>query len=210
MPKLVSVFSLSLLIVGTVASPVFAQGRPEGVGGSRNEASLKSPRPSASPGSKLEACMAREAAIKTRSTNLNRMATGMLDKFDLIVKRVQDYYVASGKTVAGYDALVAAIATKRAAVLTALTAAQTDVSGFSCTVVDPKRHMTTFQTHMKGVKAALNEYRTAIKNLIVAVRSVVGDEQSDGNKSPRPSFSPKPSKSPNVNANPNSLRRYAQ
>jgi hypothetical protein len=123
---------------------------------------------------------------------------------------VQDYYTTSGKTVAGYDALVAAIATKRAAVLTALTAAQTDVSGFNCTVVDPKRHMITFQTHMKGVKAALNEYRTAIKNLIVAVRSVVGDEQSDGNKSPRPSFSPKPSKSPNVNANPNSLRRYAQ
>lgn len=199
--KLITVLSLTLFIASLAISPVMAQGRSEGV---RNEASLKSPKPSGSPGSKLEACMARESAIKTRAGDLNRMATSMLDKFDLIVKRVQDYYTSSGKTVAGYDALVAAIATKRAAVLAALTTTQTDVSGFSCTVVNPKSHMFQFQSHMKTVKAALKEYRTAIKNLIVAVRSVVGDEQSDESKSP------KPSKLPNANANPNSLRRYAQ
>ena len=104
----------------------------------------------------------------------------MQEKFDAIAAKVQDYYtsklVPAGKTVSNYDALVADIQTKKSAIQTALTKAQTDISGFSCTGSDPKGLLKKFSEDMKSVKQALNDYRTAIKNLIVAVHSVTGEE----------------------------------
>jgi len=157
-----------LLFLAVTVSPISA----------RNEASFRSPRPSPSPRSSAalnpKSCEARESSIKTRMSNLDRMANKMLEKFDSIASRVKTYYLASGKTVSNYDALVASVATKRSAVDTALAAARADVDTFNCDVQNPRSHMTKYLEHMKTVKAALKDYRTAIKNLIVAVRSVTG------------------------------------
>ncbi len=115
----------------------------------------------------------------------------MEEKFDVIAKRVEDYYtskvVPSGKTVANYASLVADIQTKKGAVQTALTQAQTNAASFACTSDDPKGQMTQFKDDMRTVKAALKDYRTSIKNLIVAVRSVTGEAE-------RSNISPKPTK----------------
>lgn len=125
---------------------------------------------------KLKACQAKEDAIKKRSDQLTKMANNMLDKFDKIAARVEKYYtdtvVPSGKTVSNYDALVADITAKKTAVQTALTKAQTDTLAFSCTSDNPKGQLTQFREDMQAVKKALKDYRTSIKNLIVAVRSV--------------------------------------
>ncbi len=132
---------------------------------------------------KLKACQARENGIKNRSAQLARLAKNMEDKFDAIAKRVQDYYtgtvIPSGKTVANYDTLVSDIQTKKTAVQTALTKAQADFSGFSCTSSDPKGAMAQFKDDMQAVKQALKDYRTSIKNLIVAVHSVTGTENKN-------------------------------
>lgn len=125
---------------------------------------------------KLKACQARENAIKTRSEHLGQLVTTMEEKFDSIAQRVKDYYtekvVPSGKTVPNYDLLVADIASKKTAVQTVLTKAQNDVAGFSCNGADPKGQMVTFREDMQGVIQELKDYRTSIKDLIVAVRSV--------------------------------------
>lgn len=186
-----STFILSIILLGAfVVSPVLAVGKPV------TDSVLRSMPPKAQlhlADAKLKSCEARETAIKTRAGSLNRLSTSMLEKFAAIAKRVQDYYTASGTTVATYDTLVTTIATKKAAVQAALTAAETDVAGFDCSADDPKAHMTQYQKDMKAVKAALKEYRTSIKNLIVAVRSVTGKGEVD--KSPKPSKSPKASPS---------------
>jgi hypothetical protein len=130
---------------------------------------------------KLKACQARENGIKNRSTQLAGMAKNMQDKFDVIAKRVQDYYTAtvipSGKTVANYDALLADIQAKKAVISSALSKSQADANNFSCTSGDPKGMMTTFKDDMQAVKQALREYRTSIKNLIVAVHAVTGTDK---------------------------------
>lgn len=127
---------------------------------------------------KLKVCQKKEAAIKKRDDQLNKMAETMLTKFADIATRVETYYtskvVPSGKTVSNYDALVAEIGTKKTAVQTALTKANTDATAFSCTSDNPKGQLTQFRTDMQMVKQALKDYRTAIKNLIVAIRSVTG------------------------------------
>ena len=99
-------------------------------------------------------------------------------KFDAIAQRVETYYtskvVPSGKTVANYDNLVADVQSKKAAIKTALSEAQNGVENFACSADDPKAQLKQFRVNMQAVKSALKEYRTSIKNLIVAVRSVVG------------------------------------
>lgn len=134
---------------------------------------------------KLKVCQNKEAAIQKRDDQLTKMAENMLTKFDSIAARVETYYtskvVPSGKTVTNYDALVAEIATKKSAVQTALDKASTDAAAFSCTGNDPKGQLTQFRTDMQAVKQSLKDYRTAIKNLIVAIRSITGETESTSN-----------------------------
>lgn len=160
---------LFLLIV----TPALALGRPDFA----NKPDLS---PTGAQNGKIRACQAKENAIKNRISHLTALVTTMESKFDSIATRVKDHYtnkvVPSGKTVANYDDLVADIQTKKDAVDTALKTAQADVDSFSCTSTNPKDQLTQFRTDMKNVKKALKEYRTSIKNLIVAVRSVTGEE----------------------------------
>lgn len=131
---------------------------------------------------KLNVCQKMEAAIQNRSTQMATRSANMEKVFDSIAARVEAYYtntvLPKGQTVKNYDALVAAIATKKADVATEVTSAQTDSANFSCSTADPKGQMTVFREDMQAVITALKDYRTSIKNLIVAVRSVTGTENS--------------------------------
>lgn len=131
---------------------------------------------------KLKVCQNKEAAIQKRNTQLNKTAETMMTKFDGIATKVETYYtskvVPSGKTVSNYDALVAEIATKKSAVRTDLTKANTDATAFKCSGDNPKAQLILFRTDMQKVKQDLKDYRTSIKTLIVAVRSVTGTTES--------------------------------
>jgi len=124
---------------------------------------------------KIRACQAKEKSIQTRLSHLINLVTNMEEKFDSIAKRVEDYYISkvvpSGKTVTNYESLVTQINTSKTAVQTALTKTQNDADNFNCTG-NPKDQLMQFQEDMQSVKKALKDYRTSIKNLIVAVHSV--------------------------------------
>ena len=131
-------------------------------------------RPSGKPTGQGNSCLAREAAIKTRSENLNTFNTRVLQNLDNSVIRVKEYYsktmVPAGETVVNYDVLLQDIALKRTAVVAANTKAQAILLGFSCNVNSPKELISSFNTSMKEVKKALNLYKDSVKKLIVAVR----------------------------------------
>lgn len=131
---------------------------------------------------KLKICQNKKAAIDKRNNQLLRTANNMLTKFSQIADRVENYYtnkvVPGGKTVSNYDSLVAEITSKKSSVQTALNKAKNDFSAFSCTSDDPKGQITQFRVDMQSVKSSLKEYRTAIKNLIVAIRSVTGETKN--------------------------------
>ena len=146
---------------------------------------------------KLRSCEARQNAIKKRMASLLRLTTSMLAKFDAFAIRVEEFYinkvVPSGKTISNYDALVADIAAKKAAVNEAITKAQTDSDGFVCTGDDPKGTYTLFRQDMQAVKEALHNYRKSIKNLIKAIHEVVDDTDTE---SPEPSATPEATATP--------------
>jgi len=176
-----------------LATPVLAVGKPETPPGKSRSATAQPsslPTPAQNPltTAKLKSCQARENAIKTRFEHLNQLVTTMEEKFDAIAARVQEYYktkvVPSGKTVANYDSLVADVAASKTTVQTSLVKAQNDIAGFSCDGGDPKAQMTAYRADMQTVIQELKDYRTSIKDLIVAVHSVTGTTEK---ASPSPS-----------------------
>ena len=191
--------SLSLFLLLVVLAPsAFAIGKPDTIGragdADGNPTGVQQERRQQVQNrlteAKLKACQVRENIIKKRAERLGKLAKTIEEKFDAIAKRVEDYYVSkvvpSGKTVANYDSLIADIQTKKGAVQTALTQAQTNAASFSCTSDDPKGQMARFKDDMQAVKSALKDYRTSINDLIVAVRSVTGETERNKATSPKP------------------------
>ncbi len=137
-------------------------------------------------GIRLKVCEERQDTIKNKSSSLEKFTSNMFEKFDAILSRVKEFYtnkvLPTGKSVSNYDSLLADIQTKRDAVQAALTEAKIDISGFSCDSANPKSQITLYREDMQAVKSALKDYRTSIKNLIVAVRGVVGSGESEDNK----------------------------
>ena len=120
----------------------------------------------------LKACQNRERVI---TGILGRIATRgqkQLDLFSSIATKTEAFYTRKGKTLSNYDTLVANVATQKAAAQTAVTTVKTDSTTFSCTGTDPKGAAASFKTDLKSEIAALQAYRTAVKNLIVGVKSV--------------------------------------
>lgn len=135
---------------------------------------------------KLRICEGKEGVLTNRLSTLTRLTENMLSKFDQIVIRVTDFYtekiLPAGGSVANYDSLLADIETKKAAVEDSLSLASANTEDFSCDGDDPKGVLASFREDMQAVKQALADYRTAIKDLIVAVKSsasVLRDEKAE-------------------------------
>lgn len=129
---------------------------------------------------RLEYCEKHRDEITSRFGSLGNLVAGMLGKFDAILARVQEFYttklVPAGKTVSNYDALASDVNVKKAQVQTDLANAQADVTGFSCTGDNPKGQMTQYRLDMQLVKKDLQAYRTSIKNMITAIKGLVGEK----------------------------------
>lgn len=183
--------SVLLLIFVFFTSSALAVNKPDTVGRPSNVGGEKKQQVQVRLAeAKLKACQAKEGALKKRTEQLAKLTTVMQEKFDAIAGRVEEYYVSKAvpneKTVTNYDSLAADIQTKKEAVQSALTAAQGNVGSFACDGNNPKGQLVQFREDMLEVKSALKDYRTSIKNLIVAVRSIKGTVERAN-----PSVSPK-------------------
>ena len=122
---------------------------------------------------------AKAAVCERRQKNLTRIMTRIADRgdkqialFSTIAERTQAFYETKGKTLANYDELVADVAAKKEAAQTAVTKIADDAESLDCSAEDPKAAVTLFKESLKAEIAALKEYKTSVKNLIVGVKSV--------------------------------------
>ena len=181
------IIPLGLFLLMPVFSPaVSAVGRPddaqETTGAFRNSPDMREQRKQKIQNRltevKLKVCQTKESAIKNRLTHLGDLTNRMIEKFDAIAGRVKEHYtskvVPGGKTLANYDALIYDVRAKKDAVQTALNQAKTNAGGFTCDGDNPKEQISQFRDDMQTVKSALKDYRTSIKNLIAAIRSITG------------------------------------
>lgn len=156
-------------------------------------------------GNKLQSCQSVEKALKNRSTHLVTLVTNMEKVFTSIAEGIEQYYltkaVPSGATLSNYDALVADITTKQNALTPLVTAAQNDVTNFSCNGNNPGADMTQYRTDMQAVVQGLKAYKTSIRNLIVAVRTL-HVTQPTGTVTPTESVTQMPTETVTVTSEP--------
>ncbi len=177
-------FVLASLGIFFVASPVFASPPVTNIPHNSNPVATKANE------LKLRACQAKEQVIKTRMDNLTRLAGTIIDVFDKIDMRVEEFYqnkvVANGGSVPNYSVLVSDIQSKKSKVTSDLNKATVDSQAFNCNLGSPKDALTMFRQDMQTVKSDLKDYRTSIKNLIVAVKSVASTMEKNLSSTPKP------------------------
>jgi hypothetical protein len=119
----------------------------------------------------LKACQNRETAINNIMARIVDRGTKQIGVFDTIATRTETFYVAKGKTLANYSTLVATVNAAHSKAEADLSAMKTTDS-IDCASADPKGSVLSFKTNLKLEISDLNMYKTAVKNLIVAVKSV--------------------------------------
>lgn len=130
---------------------------------------------------KLKACENRQKAIQNIMARIADRGTKQLDVFNKISERTQAFYTDKGKALGNYDALVAEVNAKKGAAETAVQVVKDSSATFACDGENPKGVVESFKESLKAEITALKEYRTAVKNLIVGVKSVQGTTSSSEN-----------------------------
>ncbi len=131
---------------------------------------------------KLRACEKRQTAISNIMKRISNRGQKQIDLFSGIAERTQAFYEKKGKTLSNYDALVADVAAKKESAQDAVAMIAAHGTEFSCDSDDPKGSVTGFREHQQQAIAALKEYKTSVKNLIVGVKSVQGVTSSEGER----------------------------
>lgn len=133
---------------------------------------------------KLKACQNREKAITNIMARISDRGTRQLDVFTKISDRVQAFYTEKGHTLSNYDALVAEVGAKKTVAQATVETVKNGSTEFKCDGDNPRAVADSFKENLKAMNAALKEYKTAVKNLIVGVKSVQSTTQvsSEGSR----------------------------
>ncbi len=128
---------------------------------------------------KQKVCEKRVGVIKSIMAKAAAQGAKHLDVFTKIATRVEEFYTNKKLTVASYDALVAEVNAKKAAAQTAIDAVKND-TGFDCTDANPIGQIDAFVSKVRAMHKALKDYRTSIKDLIVAVKQAAEAAEGSG------------------------------
>ena len=120
-------------------------------------------------GKKLTLCQNKEAVLKTTMLRSVTQAQHQLSVFKSIADRTRACYQAQGHTDKEYSDLSVDARTKYAAAKEIVD--NLSVQTFACNDADPKQILVTFRDAVAAKNHALADYRSAVKDLIVSVKS---------------------------------------
>lgn len=129
---------------------------------------------------KEQACKRKLRSIKHRGEQVVRHAERHLAVFDKISDRVQTFAEDKGKKPENYTTLLDDVKAKRAIVLVEIARAKEVFADFDC--ADREHFKSDAKDALKELRGALKDYRRAINQLIVGVKSVNGKTEKE-NKS---------------------------
>lgn len=131
-------------------------------------------------GDKLKFCQMREKHINGSMIAISSRGQEKLNLFTKIADRTEAFYVAKGKVLSNYDDLVASVNSEKAAAQSAVDTVKADKAAFKCIGDNPKGTANLFKADLQSMNDALKSYRTAVKNLIIGVKSVQSTTKTDG------------------------------
>lgn len=126
-----------------------------------------------------KACENHQKAIDNIMGRIVTRGQKQLDLFGTIADRVQAFAVTKDVPAASYSDQLAAVTAAKDAATNDLAAMKTSQT-IDCTSTTPKAAVTTFQTNLKTEIGDLKTYKTAVKDLIVAVKKALGNTGATG------------------------------
>ncbi len=123
---------------------------------------------------KLKACQRRETVVDNIMARIADRGVRQIDVFNKIADRTESFYSSKGKPLSNYDTLVADVNAKKMSAQTTVDAVKTSSAAFKCDGTDPMGAASSFKASLKTEISALKAYKTAVKNLIVGVKSAQG------------------------------------
>lgn len=155
-------------------SPTSTEGTShEGSQLSGSETSSKTEAEGRLQGTKMTLCENHKDVITAIMARIADRGQKQTDLFATIATRVETFYTKSGKTVTNYNTLVADVNAKHTAALAAVAKIKADSNTFTCSATNPQGIVTSFKSDLKLEISALQAYRTSVRNLTVAVKTVV-------------------------------------
>jgi hypothetical protein len=126
---------------------------------------------------RFDRCERREQQIRRMLKQSVRHFETRLEILEKLSDRVEDFAEDHNRKPANFSALVSAVSTAEAAADTGLNQLR-DNDTFDCDAEDPKAILTQFHTAVRAQRDLMRTYHTAVRNLIVGVKSAQGQESS--------------------------------
>lgn len=125
-----------------------------------------------------KSCTAHQAEINQRIANYSTAAQRHLGVFNDIFAKAQTFHDNKNLTVTDYASLAAAATAKQSAAQTAVDALKGLSVNIDCTQPDPASSLATVKSAVSNARTALQAYRSAIKDLIVALKAAAPSTDS--------------------------------
>jgi len=125
---------------------------------------------------KLKVCQNRQNAIKKQLENMAKRGGKQLAVFDTVAIRTEKFYADKNLSAANYAGQVANVNAKKIAAADTIQKIKSDAAAFSCDQTDPKASLQSFKGDLKAQTAALQAYRTSVKDLIKTVKTALAAE----------------------------------
>lgn len=129
-------------------------------------------------GRSLEKCQKRENAINNVMARIVDRAQKQNTVIESIRQKVQTFYTEKNITISNYDDLIANIEAKKAVATTVMNTVRNMNGTFGCINEDPKGIATQFKSQISVQVAAIKEYKDAVHELVVAIKTALGDSKS--------------------------------
>lgn len=129
---------------------------------------------------KLKICQERQDHISSSMTTVASRGQEKIDLFTKIAERTEAFYVSKGKVLSNYNDLVTAVNSQKTAAQATVDSVKASSDDFKCDSDNPKGTANLFKVDVEAMNNALKSYRTAVKDLIVGVKSVQSTTAAEG------------------------------
>jgi len=123
-------------------------------------------------GDNLKKCQTKETQINSIMARITDRGEKQLVLMSTISNRLQSFYKAKEYNISNYDELIANVNTTRLEAKNMVQAMIKNSNKFDCGSSDPKTSANSFKERAKSQNGALNEYKTAINNLLLKIKEV--------------------------------------
>ena len=127
------------------------------------------------------ACERRQAAVNKKFTAFDAAANRHLTRLDATFTKLQDYQTTNKLDAPNYDALVTIATAKQSAATEADAVLKTLSVNIDCTSEDPAASVASSKSAVTNSRTALQDYRKAIKNVLVELMNAKNDDSTDEN-----------------------------